>query len=183
LLSNRSHLIYLPSHLTFPEFKGSHQFMAMLSSPEAEDIFCELKARFGSLHLWHGSHGQRWHSIFRTGLKNATGTKLQVNGAAHGEGIYLAAEAGTSWGYSHPAPNKYRNSALGGSLHIISLCEVAKVPDKGVKIDIQPAGKPKMTCAGFLKEHGWCHTLTMEQACVVRFLMVGGGFQENERTG
>ncbi len=33
-------------------------------------------------------------------LKNATGTKLQVNGAAYGHGIYLSPHAGTSFTYS-----------------------------------------------------------------------------------
>lgn len=33
----------------------------------------------------------------RTGLKNASGTKLQINGAAYGAGIYLSPHAQTVW--------------------------------------------------------------------------------------
>jgi hypothetical protein len=29
---------------------------------------------------------------------------------------------------------------------------------------------------GFLRDHGWAHTLTIEPACVVRFMFVGGSF-------
>jgi hypothetical protein len=32
-------------------------------------------------------------------LKNASGTKLQVNGAAYGNGIYISPQAATSFGY------------------------------------------------------------------------------------
>jgi len=41
----------------------------------------------------------QWHSILRTGLRNASGTKFQVNGAAYGSGIYLSPAAATSLGY------------------------------------------------------------------------------------
>jgi hypothetical protein len=158
LLSNRSHLIFLPEDMALPEFKGSKQFMTLLSSPEAENVFNRLKEKCGSFHLWHGSHGQRWHSIVRNWLKNATGTKLQANGAALGEGIYFARDSSTSWGYSRESPNNYKASVLGGRLHIISLCEVIQLK------------------TGALKDHGWAHTLTNEDAVIVRFLMVGGGF-------
>jgi poly [ADP-ribose] polymerase 6/8 len=162
LLSNRAHLIYLPAEMQLPDFPRSRQFMTLLSSPEAEDVFNKLKGKHGSFHLWHGSHGQRWHSILRNGLKNATGTKLQANGAVLGEGIYFARNAQTSWGYSHPSVNRYVNSKLGGQLHVIALCEVIQ-----------------MQRAGGLKDHGWAHRLTKEEACIVRFLMVGGRFSRD----
>jgi hypothetical protein len=46
-----------------------------------------------------GSSIENWHCILRQGLKNASGTKLQVNGAAYGNGIYLSPHFGTSLGY------------------------------------------------------------------------------------
>jgi poly [ADP-ribose] polymerase 6/8 len=159
LLSNRSHLISIPKELTLREFSSSTQFMTLLSSPEAETQFEQLKAKYGSMFLWHGSHGQRWHSILRNGLKNATGTTLEQNGHAHGEGIYMARNSSTSWGYSRSSKNLYPRSALGKTLHLIALCEVAKVRE-----------------GSYLKDHGWAHTLTMEEACIVRFLMVGGEY-------
>jgi poly [ADP-ribose] polymerase 6/8 len=176
IISNRSHLISLPADLQLSEFPCRQQFMALLSSPEAEEIFNGIKAKHGSCFLWHGSNGQRWHSIFRNGLKNATGTNLQVNGAAFGPGIYFARNSSTSWGYSCAAQNNYRMSALGAQLQIISLCEVAKISPKETSISIPRKSGANIACTGFLKDHGWAHTLTMEQACVVRFLMVGGSF-------
>jgi poly [ADP-ribose] polymerase 6/8 len=177
ILSNRSHLISLPPDLRLPEFPCQQQFMALLASPEAEEVFNGIKAKHGSCFLWHGSNGQRWHSIFRNGLKNATGTNLQVNGAVLGPGIYFAKDSVTSWGYSQAAQNNYSKSALGAQLQIISLCEVAKISSKGTSVKIPRKSGASAACSGFLKDHGWAHTLTMEQACVVRFLMVGGCFQ------
>lgn len=50
-------------------------------------------------YFFHGSGIENWHSILRNGIKNASGTKLQVNGAAFGSGVYLGADATTSYGY------------------------------------------------------------------------------------
>ena len=36
---------------------------------------------------------RNWHSILRNGLKSMSGTAMQLNGAAHGSGIYFAPEA------------------------------------------------------------------------------------------
>lgn len=159
LLSNRSQLISLPKQFKLPQFENTFQFMTLISTPEAEKTFKELKNDYGSMFLWHGSNGVRWHSIIRNGLKNCSGTKLQANGAALGSGIYLARSSSTSWGYSQPAKNNYNKSVLGKNLHIIGLCEVAKMLGKNKK-------------DGPLKDHGWAHTLTNEDACVVRFLFV-----------
>lgn len=184
LLSNRSHLIYLPPELQLPEFKSSKQFMALISSPESEYAFQALKEKYGSIYLWHGSNGERWHSIVRNGLKNATGTKLQQNGAALGEGIYFAKDSGTSWGYSRASDNKYRSSLMGKQLHIISLVEIAKIPMGKEIIEKIPCRDENGNMVtkkvnGCLKDFNWAHTLTLEEACVVRFLMVGGGFKVN----
>lgn len=156
LLSNRSHLITIPEQFRLPQFASAMQFMTFISTPEAERTFENLLGKNKSMFLFHGSHGDRWHSIIRNGLKNATGSSMQANGAALGAGIYFARSSGTSWGYSQARHNGYTHSALGSKLHIISLCEVAPVPA--------------------LKDHGWAHTLTNESACIVRFLFLGGGF-------
>lgn len=184
LLSNRSHLIYLPPELQLPQFKSSKQFMALISSPESEYAFQALKEKYGSIYLWHGSNGERWHSIVRNGLKNYTGTKLQQNGAALGEGIYFAKDSGTSWGYSRASENKYRLSKMGKQLHIISLVEIAKLPIGAEVTESIPCRdeKGKMIAKnvkGCLKDFKWAHTLTLEEGCVVRFLMVGGDFKVN----
>ena len=51
------------------------------------------------LDCFSGSHLENWHSIMRQGLINASGTKLQMHGAAHGSGIYLSPVASLSLGY------------------------------------------------------------------------------------
>ena len=177
LLSNRSHLVSVPPSLRLPNFDAP-QFMTLMDSPEKEHVFNVLKSKYGSMWLFHGSHGERWHSILRNGLKNASGTSLQRNGAALGSGIYFARASNTSWGYSQPSPNKYAASVFGKQLHIISLCEVAKIPsnDVSVKVPSLYTGEKDICVKGHLIDHQWAHTLTLEEACVVRFLFVGGSF-------
>jgi poly [ADP-ribose] polymerase 6/8 len=152
LLSNGSHLITVPESLRLREFPGVAQFMTLLATPYAEAKFDELKRQYGSFFLWHGSSGSRWHAILRQGLKNASRTPLQANGAMLGSGIYMARNSETSWGYSHPGRNHYVGSELGVNIQAISLCEVAPVPT--------------------LHDYGEAHVLEDEQAVIVRFLFV-----------
>jgi poly [ADP-ribose] polymerase 6/8 len=152
LLSCQSHLISVPDHLRFGQFACGAQFMTLLANPHAEERFNALKKQYGSCFLWHGSAGSRWHAILRDGLKNASGTDLQVNGASLGRGIYLARNSDVSWGYSRTSGNLYRGSQLGQTIHAIALCEVAKVPS--------------------LADKDWAHVLGDEEAVIVRFLFV-----------
>jgi poly [ADP-ribose] polymerase 6/8 len=130
--------------------------MSLISTPESEREFRTLKEKYGAMYLFHGSDGSRWHSIVRNGLKNATGTPMQANGAALGEGIYFARSSSTSQGYARLSPNTYGKSIFGSNLKILALCEVVKHPT--------------------LKDHGWAHTLIEEKACICRFLLVNGEF-------
>ena len=155
LFSNRNQFLSLPDKFRFKELNAQYQFMTICSTQEAEVRFKELKQRYGSMLLWHGSHSDRWHAIFHNGLINASGTKYQANGAAYGHGIYFAVDSGMSWGYVRACRNKYNNSAF-NNFSCIALCEVAKVPE--------------------LKNHGSLYTLTNEAACVVRFLFIGNSF-------
>jgi len=76
--------------------------------------------------------------VFRQGLINASGTKLQVNGAAYGKGIYLSPHISTSMGYSRMGygyhkvtkgaqqqqdPNAVRFLS-GSNITCIAICEV-----------------------------------------------------------
>jgi poly [ADP-ribose] polymerase 6/8 len=187
LLSNRSHLISLPKEMCVRELGDSAQFLTLLSSPEAEDIFQKLKAEFGSCYLWHGSSAERWHSIVRTGLRNATGTALQANGAARGSGIYLAASSNVSWQYSKFLKNNYRKSVLKSPLHIMALCEVATIPSSDVSKVITSINGAQVAVNGFLKQHSDftggrgdpIYTCSMEAAVVVRMIVVGSSFALN----
>lgn len=163
LLTNRSQFMSLQKKLEIEEFKKytKYQFLVLSSTPEKEEKFRELQSTYGSFYLWHGSDVSRWHAIFRNGLKNMSNTPGQANGAVYGEGIYFAPESNTSVGYSRNGENGYKNSMFERHLSIIALCEIAKVPD--------------------LKDNGWCQTLRVEEACIVRFLMVNfnGGSSYN----
>ena len=50
--------------------------------------------------LFHGSALPNWYSIFYNGLYDGTKSKLLLNGAAHGVGIYLSDNFNMSLGYS-----------------------------------------------------------------------------------
>ena len=56
--------------------------------------------------MFHTKIQTGWY-IFRHGLKNASGTRLQVNGAAYGKGIYLSPNVSTSQGYSRMGHSTY----------------------------------------------------------------------------
>jgi poly [ADP-ribose] polymerase 6/8 len=159
LLSNRSHLLSLPDNLRLREFGTAKEFMTLISTPGAEREFQTLKEKFGGMFLFHGSEGCRWHSIIRNGLKNASGTEMQANGAVLGAGIYFARSSETSQGYSKESINHYERSSLGRKLKILAICEVARDPT--------------------LSDHDWAHTLQNEHACIVRFLLVNGSFRVN----
>jgi hypothetical protein len=174
LMSNRSHLISLAR----PSIEGARfQFLTLLASPEAEIVFEALKKEYGSFLLWHGSPAARWHAIIRQGLKNYSNTDGQLHGAVRGPGIYLAQDSSTSIGYTMDGgQNLYVNSVFGRRLHIMALCEVAKVPSNDTSRTIEHvAGRvDTVPVSGFLKCHSRIFTLTMEPACIVRSLVVGG---------
>ena len=50
--------------------------------------------------LFHGSRMENWYSMIKNGIKVCSGTKLQVNGAAYGKGIYLSDSIQFSMNYS-----------------------------------------------------------------------------------
>lgn len=78
--------------------------------PKVEETFKERSKT--TCYLYHGSSAECWYSILRNGLRNASGTKLQVNGAAYGAGIYLSNTASLSMGYSR------------GQEIVMAVCEV-----------------------------------------------------------
>jgi hypothetical protein len=60
-------------------------------------------------------------------------------------------------------------------LTVIALCDVAKVTS-GAPLTIPLPGGRSVECRGKLQDFGWGRALTLEEACVVRFLMVGEMF-------
>ncbi len=139
-----------------------HQFVFLSSSPDKEARFQALKRGVevskgkgkGSILAWHGSGTGNWHSILRTGLKNMSGTKYQDNGAAYGQGIYLAVDSQTSFGYCRQSQGWQHRycfvacarvvcgrelftaclccvvcSMFGAQVIILALCEIVNHPD------------------------------------------------------
>ncbi|XP_045183345.2 protein mono-ADP-ribosyltransferase PARP6-like [Mercenaria mercenaria] len=142
ITSNRSHIVKLPSEKQLDFMHTPHQFLLLSSPPAKEAAFQEAKKRHGSTFAFHGSSIENWHSIIRQGLMNASGTKLQVNGAAYGKGIYLSPHVSTSMGYSrmgYGSHNVKKNKAKGdgrsrflvsSNITCIALCEVITTPLK-----------------------------------------------------
>lgn len=71
ILSNLSQLFHLPLKIEIKSLSssGCFQFIALISSPEQEDIFQQLKSKYSSFFMWYGSPTWRWHSIIKTDLK------------------------------------------------------------------------------------------------------------------
>lgn len=123
--TNRALLTELPQAQQMNSMDSAHQFRMASSPPEKEAKFVNLRQSNGSFYAFHGSLFENWHAILRKGLKNCSGTKFQLHGAAMGSGIYLASNSGVSIGYSRPGEG-WKNSIFGSSVSCIALCEVAK---------------------------------------------------------
>jgi len=141
--SNRAHIVSVPMELRLTGLGTRHQFVMLCAPPERQKRFDELRKEYGSRFLWHGSRPENWHAILRSGLRNMSGTTMQLNGAAYGSGIYLATDAATSLSYSGmgaahrgsaanepslmlAAAESASNAFLAGNdLKLLALCEVA----------------------------------------------------------
>ena len=91
--------------------------------------FNKMREEYGSFFAFHGSGVENWHSIFRRGLANCSGTKLQTSGAAYGSGVYLALDSGTSMGFAKSGTFWSKSTIAGtGQLKCLAICEVVKHP-------------------------------------------------------
>jgi hypothetical protein len=156
--SNRSHLVKIDEAHHIAKLCTRHQFLLVTAPPERQQRFIELKRKHGTKFAFHGSKIENWHAILRNGLKNCSGTSLQVNGAAHGGGIYFATQAGTSIGYSGgngspaaAAQQGVQQGLIGDGVICLALCEI--VTDG-------------------IKDHGWCWTVVDEERVMTRVFLV-----------
>jgi hypothetical protein len=128
MASNRCFLKLLAGDKQIKQMNTKYQFALLNATPEKESIFNAARQKYGSFYAWHGSSLCNWHAIMRNGLKNMSGTSGQLNGAAYGSGVYLAAESGTSFGYMRYTKG-WSNSIYGTTdLGCIALCEVVNYP-------------------------------------------------------
>jgi len=137
--SNMTTISNLPDIYKIKEMETDQQFIIIMDSPEKNASFQELKTEHGSTFGFHGSGSENWHSILRHGLKNASGTALQINGASHGDGIYLCKEASYSYGYS----KKY------SSFICMAICEYVDI-DTNKSDNIIVVKDPDHVCVRFL---------------------------------
>jgi hypothetical protein len=139
--SNRSHIVGVRSECRLERMGTAFQYLLVMQAPEKERQFQKLKEQHGgSSFAFHGSPPENWHAILRHGLQSMSGTKKQLHGAAHGNGIYLATQAATSIGYSNRQQAQLSGATAGatqdggnrfldtGALKMLALCEVVDDP-------------------------------------------------------
>mmetsp|Transcript_33385 Transcript_33385/g.87559 ORF Transcript_33385/g.87559 Transcript_33385/m.87559 type:complete len:699 (+) Transcript_33385:304-2400(+) len=161
LSSNRSMVVHIPPDFQFSGLETSQQFLLLSNPPELEQKFQEHKKEFGSQFFFHGSPTENWHSIMRSGFFVASGEKrsMRLHGAAHGDGVYVAQQLATSFGYCSlmakggAVPEPFR-------LLCVAICEV--VSSKKVK------------------DCGWCKVVPEAELIVPRFLIVWNGIGKGD---
>jgi hypothetical protein len=127
------------------EMKTESQFLFLSSPPETEKTFQDLKAKHGAFYAFHGSNFGNWHSILRTGLKNMSGTSLMSTGAAYGNGIYMAPDSATSFGYAKIGSGWENSIFKGSNLQCLALCEVINAGYKANPYYVVPKEEHVMT--------------------------------------
>lgn len=170
IATNRCHLALLPPKDQIKKLKTPHQFILKSSPPDKEVVFQRLKkneiksghSKDGSFFAVHGSSWGNWHSILRNGLQN------KGYRSAHGPGIYLAKDAGTSVSYaSSNSCQNWPHSMYGkSSVVCMALCEIV---DHGTK----------SACLGKVHQIGCNHKTSSpffrvedEEYLVTRFLCI-----------
>jgi len=79
---------------------ASFQQYSVTGDSVLEEEFDKKVSLYGSCFLFHGSNAENWYSIIRNGLKVMSNTRMMLNGAAYGNGIYLSDDLNFSQGYS-----------------------------------------------------------------------------------
>ena len=117
----------------------------IIRSPEQEATFAVLKANYGAKMYFHGSPLQNWHQIITQGLEPKSGTDMQANGAAHGQGVYVATRSRLSNTFvgntrtrvlglveviEHPAVRKIMDAAIAPRGMFVALRAVAVYRDE-----------------------------------------------------
>lgn len=80
-----------------------------------------------TVYLYHGSRAENWYSIMANGIKIGSKSKYFLNGAAHGNGIYLSNDINLSIGYSGARLAPSTGSAKGKNM-ILAIFQVINNP-------------------------------------------------------
>mmetsp|Transcript_35822 Transcript_35822/g.63974 ORF Transcript_35822/g.63974 Transcript_35822/m.63974 type:complete len:487 (-) Transcript_35822:1664-3124(-) len=177
--SNRSHIVKLKPEQHLTSMGTPHQYLLVTAAPEKQKLFDALKEKHGSKFAFHGSPIENWHCILREGLRNHSGTSLQLHGAAYGRGVYLASSAGVSFGYCGSnrglmakgmGPGKGKGTGKGAGP-----AQAEGGPDASTWIN----GGNGMYCIALcetinleLSDHGFCWVQPKPEQVVTRFLFV-----------
>jgi poly [ADP-ribose] polymerase 6/8 len=164
--SNRTHIVAIAPQFQLPSMGTPHQFLMLSATPEHEARFQEARAQYGSTFSFHGSPVENWHSILRTGLRNASNTNLMINAAAYGAGVYNSPQAATSLGYCRSNISRHASPTggfLGANMVCMALCEVVQHDlRKNGTIWVQPHEHLIVTRFFFV----WEHTPTQTVAAI-----------------
>lgn len=153
--SNQSTYVPLSDMTRLDFMKAKHQFLLTRSPPAKEVIFREAKRKYGSRFAFHGSPIENWHSIIRNGLMNASGTQLELNGAAHGSGVYMSPQIELALSYcKHKNQGISQQLSAHTSLTCLTLVEVIDHPElnmtnNGIH-DIWVITNPDHVCTRFI---------------------------------
>lgn len=155
MTSNRSAILSLQDYQRNELFKTEHQYLLISNPPELEEKFQQLKRTHGSKFFYHGSPTDNWHSILRNGFFVASGSSMQLHGAAHGSGVYVAHQMTTAAGYTREISRGYGSGFSVDKefkMLFVAVCEV--IDDFEI-----------------VKEHGWCKVVPDAAYIVPRFLL------------
>jgi ubiquitin-protein ligase len=101
------------------QYKFQYKF---IYTQDIENLFSKQK----TIYLYHGSPYENWYSIMRTGIKiGSTNKKLFLNGAVHGNGIYLSNDINLSLGYT----NTNTNTNNTNTFKVLAIYEVIDNPN------------------------------------------------------
>ena len=100
---------------------SSIQQFKIIHTPLIEDKLKDKKTSF----LYHGSPYENWYSIMRNGLKIGSKNKYFLNGAVHGNGIYLSNNIHLSLGYTASRSGYIQNDK---DIKILAIFEVIDNP-------------------------------------------------------
>ena len=109
----RTSLKYNKSTEREPDQICKRTFKMLAETPERMAAFNQLASKYPVINAFHGSPIENWHSILRHSLKNYSCTDMQLHGAVHGQGIYLAPQISTAQGYVRSRIT-YENSIFNG---------------------------------------------------------------------
>ena len=154
--TNQNSYAYLSDTTRLDFVNAKHQFMLTRSTPTKEATFKTAKRLYGSKFAFHGSPIENWHSIIRNGLKNASGTNLELHGQRYGAGIYMSPNMCLAQDYTvHWDTEKIELMKKHSSHRCVALCEVIDHPDvkksedqHGIQIWVAP--NPDYVCTRFL---------------------------------